>query len=197
MATYSGHVNVRTGPWTNARGFSGLIRHVFYALANVLQGKLESCIHVDITWICTTYLKNYFMAMVFLDGSGTLQQLFRNSLRIMTEFKLLTLPSHFPDLNVTEYLWDVLDQQIWSKEAHHATCKTWRICNLCLGARYSRTDSEVFLRYVCSTRGAYMILASWFYCCGCSLYILNTVYGICKHSLFGYIHFYIYKNRLP
>ena len=83
-------------------------------------------IHVDVTLTRTTYLNivadqvHPFMATVFPDGSGLFQQdnapilqkLFRNGLRSMTEFKVLTWPPNSPDLNPIEHLWDVLEKQV-------------------------------------------------------------------------------------
>ncbi len=75
-----------------------------------------------------TYLEiiwDIFMALLFPDGSGLLQQdnALCHTAKIVQEcleeheFKVFPWPPNSPDLNPTEHLWDVLEHQIWSIEA--------------------------------------------------------------------------------
>ncbi|KAF7654794.1 hypothetical protein LDENG_00064660, partial [Lucifuga dentata] len=84
-------------------------------LGNVLLGNLGSCIYVDVTLTCTTYLNivanqvHTFMAMVFPDGSGlfqrdnasaTLLKMFRNGLRNMTKSSRCRLGLQIPQISI-------------------------------------------------------------------------------------------------
>ncbi len=89
-------------------------------------------IHVDATFTRTTYLKivadhvHPFMAVVFPDGSGLFQKnnALCHTVKIVQELvwgtwqrvQDVALAFKFPkDLNMIEHLWDMPDQQIWSK----------------------------------------------------------------------------------
>ncbi|MCI4388573.1 hypothetical protein PGIGA_G00087550 [Pangasianodon gigas] len=94
---------------------------------------LGPVIHVDVTLTRTIYLNiaadqvHPFMATVFPNGSGLFQQDNApcHSAKIVQawfeehdkEFRVLTWPPNYPDVNLIDHLWDVLDKQVWSMEA--------------------------------------------------------------------------------
>ena len=100
---------------------------------------LGPAIHVDVILTRTTYLglgadhEHSFMDMVFPHGCGLFQQgnampQSKNGSGMFeehnNEFEVLTWPPNSPDLNPIAHLWNVLDKQVRSIEAHLATYRT-------------------------------------------------------------------------
>lgn len=90
---------------------------LYHALGNVL---LKS-------WVVAVIVAEQMypiMAVVFQNYPATLEILFRNGLRNLTEFKVLTWPpsflDKFPDLNPIAHLWHVL-QNMSNPWWHHLT----------------------------------------------------------------------------
>ncbi|XP_047016706.1 spliceosome-associated protein CWC27 homolog isoform X2 [Ictalurus punctatus] len=72
-----------------------------------------------------------------------LHTLFRNGLRNMTEFKLLTPPPKSPDLNPIQLLWDVLNKQVRSTEARPHILQDIKDLLLTSRCQIPHTPSEV------------------------------------------------------
>ena len=102
-------------------------------------------------------------AMVFPDGSGLFQQdnapcrtahIVREWFEEHDEmFTVLLWPPNFPDINLIEHLWDLLDRQVRSTAAPPRNFQDLKELLLMFDARYRRTPSGV-LSSPCLSRSA-------------------------------------------
>lgn len=142
--SHNGYVSIRTAPWSNGRGRTGLNdeRHVDGSASLTTMGKMrlgrssvilwakfcwEKLSHVDVTLTPTTSLytaENHvhsFVPTLFLNGSVLLQQDNAPCIshcRNCSEAVWGTWQSvHWILQNLIKHLWDVPDKQVQSTEA--------------------------------------------------------------------------------
>ncbi len=93
-------------------------------------------IYMNVTLTCTTYLKTSDLCAYCRNCQEWIEENDK-------EFKVLLWPTSSPDLNLIEYIWDVLDQQILSMQDSPHNLKDLKDLLLMSCTRNQRTCSEV------------------------------------------------------